>query len=400
MNAYIYDHVRSPRGKRKGGALMELSPSMLATAVLKGLQQKSNLDTSKVEDVILGCVMQTGEQGGNIAKTVAQQAGYGDRVSGVTLNRFCASGLEAVNHAAAYINAGYADLLVAGGVESMSRVEMGADGMAVAIQPRLAMDNYFIPQGISADVIATKYGYSRKDLDTFAVESHRRAGVAQKEDRFKNSLLPIKDVVGNVICTKDEHARPLTTLEDLAKLPTSFDMMAEMGGFNAVVYDKYPEVEKINHVHHPGNSSGIVDGAGAMLIGNKEIGVAIGLKPRAVIKAVAIYSTDPTIMLEGPVPVTRLVLKKAGMKVSDIDLFEVNEAFAVVPLRFMEQLNVSHDQLNVNGGAIALGHPLGATGCMIVGTLLDELERRNKQVGLATLCIGGGMGVATIIERV
>jgi acetyl-CoA C-acetyltransferase len=340
------------------------------------------------------------DQGANIAKTVAQQSLYGDHLCGVTLNRFCGSGLEAINQASAYIKSGYSDLIIAGGVESMSRVQMGTDGGAIAMDPAVALSGYFVPQGISADLIATKYGYSRGDVDKFALESQKRAAHAMGNNYFHKSIVPVKDINGFVVLEKDENPRPETSMDILGSLEASFAGIGEYGGFDAVAIDRYPEIEKINHVHHAGNSSAIVDGAGIALIGSKAAGEKMGVKPRARIKSVATYGTDPTMMLVGPAPTSKLALQKVGMTVSDIDLFEVNEAFAAVVLRFMEDMNVDHSKVNVNGGAIALGHPLGATGAMILGTALDELERRDLSTALISLCIGGGMGIATIIERV
>ena len=400
MEAYIYDAIRTVRGKgNKKGALNGITPTYLVTALLKELKNKHDFDTTQVEDVILGCVTQIKDQGANIAKTAAQQSGYGEHLCGVTLNRFCGSGLEAVNQAAAYVKSGFSDLLIAGGVESMSRVKMGSDGGALLMDPSVALPGHAIPQGVSADLIASKYGFSRKDVDEFAYDSQMKATKAESEQRFA-SRLSIKDINSITVLNTDENIRPGTTMEGLANLTPSFAMMGEMAGFDAVAIDRYPEVEFIDHVHHAGNSSAIVDGAAIALIGNKAAGDRMGLKPRAKVKAVAVYGTDPTIMLVGPAPASRKALKKAGMEKTDIDLFEVNEAFAAVPLRFMQDLGVPHDKVNVNGGAIALGHPLGATGCMLMGTLLDELERQDKTTGLVTLCIGGGMGIATIIERV
>ena len=400
MEAYIYDAIRTVRGKgNKKGAMISQTPTSLASQCLKELQTKHNLDTTQVEDVIMGCVTQVMDQGANIAKTAAQQSGYGDHLCGVTLNRFCGSGLEAVNQAAAYVKSGFSQLLVAGGVESMSRVKMGSDGGALMLDPSVGLPGHIVPQGISADLIATKYGFSRKDADEFAYQSQMRATAAEKDGRF-TSRFNVKDVAGNVVLATDENIRPTTTMEGLANLNPSFEMMGQMAGFDAVAIDKYPEIEAIDHVHHPGNSSAIVDGAAIALVGSKAAGEAQGLKPRAKVVSVAVYGTDPTIMLVGPAPASRKALKQAGMVHQDIDLYEVNEAFAAVPLRFMQDLGVPHDKINVNGGAIALGHPLGATGCMLMGTLIDELERQDKSTGLVTLCIGGGMGIATIIERV
>lgn len=399
--AYIYDAVRTPRGKGKAdGSLHETSPVTLTVQLLQALQERNGLDSNYVEDLILGCVTQIMEQGSNIAKTCTQAAGYADTAAGVTINRFCASGLEAVNMAAAYVMSGQAELLVAGGVESMSRVKMGSDGGAWFMDPQVALPGYFIPQGVSADLIASKYGYSRADVDGFALASQQRAAKARAEGYFKKSIVPVKDINGFTVLGEDEFIKPNTTMEGLGGLMPSFEMMGQMGGFDAVAIQRYPEVEKITHVHHAGNSSGIVDGAGLMLIGSKAIGDKLGLKPRAKIRAIGRTGTEPTIMLLGPAPASRIALQRAGLSKDDIDVYEMNEAFAAVVLRFMDDLGVPHDKVNVNGGAIALGHPLGATGCMILGTALDELERTGKQFGLATLCVGGGMGVATIIERV
>ena len=400
MEAYIYDAIRTVRGKgNKKGALMGVTPTYLVTGLLKELREKHGFDPEMVEDVILGCVTQIMDQGANIAKTAAQQSGYGDHLCGVTLNRFCGSGLEAINQASAYVRSGFSDLLIAGGVESMSRVKMGSDGGALMMDPSVAGPGNVVPQGISADLIATKYGFSRSTVDEFAYISQMRATEAEKDGRFK-SRVDVKDINGVSILNTDENIRPQTTVEGLGSLQPSFEMMGQMAGFNQVAIDKYPEVERINHVHHAGNSSAIVDGAAIALIGSKAAGDKLGLKPRAKVKAAAVYGTDPTMMLVGPAPASRKALKQAGMDKNDIDLYEVNEAFAAVPLRFMQDLGVSHDKVNVNGGAIALGHPLGATGCMLMGTLIDELERQDKTTGLITLCIGGGMGIATIIERV
>jgi acetyl-CoA C-acetyltransferase len=339
------------------------------------------------------------DQGANIAKTAAQQSGYGDQLCGVTLNRFCGSGLEAINQAAAYVKSGFKDLLIAGGVESMSRVKMGTDGGAMAMDPAVALPGHFVPQGISADLIASKYGYSRADADLFATISQQRAAQAQAEGRFQKSRIPVTDINGLTVLAHDENIRPGTTPESLGALEPSFAMIGEMGGFDAVALDRYPEVDRIVHIHHAGNSSAIVDGAALALIGNEAIGKKLGIQPRARIRSMAVYGTDPTMMLVGPAPASRLALQKGGMQHTDIDLYEVNEAFAVVPMRFMDDLGVAHEKVNVNGGAIAMGHPLGATGCILMSTLIDELERQNKSTGLITLCIGGGMGIATIIER-
>jgi len=400
MEAYIYDAIRTVRGKgNKKGALMGIIPTELATQTLIALQEKHNLDTTQVEDVILGCVGQVLDQAANIAKTAAQHSQYGDHLCGVTLNRFCGSGLESINQAAAYVKSGFRDLIVAGGVESMSRVKMGADGGGMFIDPSIAIPGNIVPQGISADLIASKYGYSRNDVDTFAYTSQMRASKAEQEKRFKTRIA-IKDINGIHVLNTDENIRPSTTVESLATLNPSFAMMGAMAGFDAVAIDRYPEVEAIEHVHHAGNSSAIVDGAAVALVGNKAIGEAMGLKPRFKIRAAAIHGTDPTIMLTGIGPASHKALKQAGMKVSDIDLFEINEAFAAVVIKAMDDIGADHSKVNVNGGAIAMGHPLGATGCMLTGTLMDELERRDLTTGLVTLCIGGGMGIATIIERV
>lgn len=399
MEAYIYDSVRTPRGiGKKTGSLSQVSPVQLTVTLLNALKTRNNLDTTLVEDVILGCVTQAGEQGGNIAKVAAQVANYGNHLAAVSLNRYCASGLEAVNQAAARIRSGWSDLIIAGGVESMSRVPMGIDGSAWVMEPDAAFGK-FVPQGISADLIATKYGYSRKDLDAFALTSQQRATAARSAGNFKKSIIPVTDINGFTHLDHDEYIRENTTLEGLANLKPAFQKMGEML-FNQTALDTYTEIEQINHVHHAGNSSGIVDGAALMLIGSKEVGEKLGLKPRAKIKMGSIIGSEPLIMLEGPTPATKKALQKANMKASDIDLWEINEAFAVVPLRLMENMKIDHSIVNINGGAIAMGHPLGATGCMILGTALDELERQNKQTALATLCVGGGMGIATIIERI
>lgn len=400
MEAYIYDALRTVRGKgNKKGALIGITPTQLVTSLLIELREKHDFDPTLVEDLILGCVTQIMDQGANIAKTAAQQSGYGDHLCGVSLNRFCGSGLEAINQASAYVRSGFSDLIIAGGVESMSRVKMGSDGGALMMDPSVALPGHAIPQGISADLIASKYGFSRHDVDEFAYISQMRATAAEQDARF-SSRIPVKDINGISILTTDENIRPQTTIEGLGGLQPSFEMMGQMGGFDSVAIDRYPEIEELLHIHHAGNSSAIVDGAAIAMIGNKEAGKKLGLQPRARVLAAAVYGTDPTMMLVGPAPASRKALKQAGMNKEDIDLFEVNEAFAVVPLRFMQDLGVPHDKVNVNGGAIALGHPLGATGCMLMGTLVDELERQDKQTGLVTLCIGGGMGISTIIERV
>ncbi|HXZ45393.1 MAG TPA: acetyl-CoA C-acetyltransferase [Pseudolabrys sp.] len=400
-DAFIYDAVRTPRGRGKAdGSLHEVTALNLAAQALAGVKDRNELDPALVEDVVLGCVDPVGEAGGDIARAAALVAGFGDEVPGVQINRFCASGLDAVNFAAAEVMSGQHEMTIGGGVESMSRVGIGASGGAWPVDPSIAVATYFLPQGISADLIATKYGFSRDDVDAYAVESQKRAAKAWDEGRFKNSILPVKDVNGLTILAKDEHMRPSTTMQTLAALQPSFVQMGEVAGFDAVAVQRYPEVEAVNHVHTPGNSSGIVDGATAVLIGSKAAGKAAGLKPRARIRQFANIGSEPAIMLTGPIPVTEKVLKKAGMTKKDIDLWELNEAFASVVLRYMQALDIPHDKINVNGGAIAMGHPLGATGAMILGTVLDELERTNKETALITLCIGVGMGTATIIERV
>jgi acetyl-CoA C-acetyltransferase len=400
-DVFVYDHVRTPRGKGKSdGSLHEVTALELATTTLRALRDRNGLDTSLVDDVILGCVDPVGEAGSDIARVAALKADYGDVVPGIQINRFCASGLDAVNFAAAQVMAGQHDLVIGGGVESMSRVGMGASGGAWPVDPSIAVKSYFMPQGISADLIATKYGFSRDDVDAYAVESQKRAARSWEEGRFKNSVIPVKDMNGLTILDRDEHMRPTTTMQSLASLNASFVMMGEAGGFDAVAIQAHPELEGVNHVHHAGNSSGIVDGAAAVLLGSAEAGKASGLKPRARIRAFANIGSEPALMLTGPVDVTHKLLKKAGMSIGDIDLFELNEAFASVVLRYMQAFEIPHDKINVCGGAIAMGHPLGATGAMILGTVLDELERTGKSTALVTLCIGAGMGTATIIERV
>jgi len=399
--AFIYDHVRTPRGRGKvDGALHEVTALNLASQALGAIKSRNNLDTTLVDDVVMGVVDPVGEAAADIARTAALVAGYGDSVAGVQINRFCASGLDAVNFAAAQIMSGQQELAVAGGVESMSRVGIGSAGGAWSVDPSIAVAHYFLPQGVSADLIATKYGFSRDDVDAYAVESQKRAATAWEDRRFGRSVVPVKDVNGLTILAKDEHMRPGTTMQSLAALQPSFVQIGELGGFDAVAIQAHPEVEFVNHVHHAGNSSGIVDGAAAVLVGNKEIGQKTGLKPRARLRAFANIGSDPALMLTGPIDVTKKVLKAAGMQLSDIDLIEINEAFASVVLRFMQAFELYGANVNVNGGAIALGHPLGATGAMILGTLVDELERRDLNTGLVTLCIGAGMGTATIIERV
>ncbi len=400
--AYIYDAVRSPRGKgRADGSLHEVTAVSLSANVLNALQERNNLDTTQIEDVIWGNVTQVKEQGGCLARSAVLKSNFHESVPGISINRFCASGMEATNMAANQVKGGAGHAYVAGGVEMMSRIPMGSDGAAIAVDPTLAMETYFVPQGISADIIATEYGFSRDDCDALAVESQRRAVAAWEDNRFAKSVVPVKDQNGLTILDRDEYLRPGTDMQALGALNPAFQQMGEvMPGFDKVAILKYPHLERINHVHHAGNSSGIVDGAAAILVGDKEFGERNGLKPRARIKATAKIGTDPTIMLTGPVPATEKILRESGMSISDIDLFEVNEAFAAVVLRFMQAFNVSDDKVNVNGGAIAMGHPLGATGAMIIGTLLDEMERADKETGLATLCIASGMGAATIIERV
>jgi acetyl-CoA C-acetyltransferase len=400
-DAFIYDHVRTPRGRGKvDGSLHEVTALNLASQALGAIRDRNELDTAQVDDVVLGVVDPVGEAAADIARTAALVAGYGDSVAGVQINRFCASGLDAVNFAAAQIMAGQQNMAVAGGVESMSRVGIGSAGGAWSIDPTIAVPHYFLPQGISADLIATKYGFSRDDVDAYAVESQKRAATAWSEGRFDRSVMAVKDVNGLTILAKDEHMRPGTTMQSLAALQPSFAQMGELGGFDAVAIQAHPDVEYVNHVHHAGNSSGIVDGAAAVLVGNSSAGKRAGLKPRAKIKAFANVGSDTALMLTGPVDVTEKLLKKSGMKLSDIDLIELNEAFASVVLRYLQAFDLDPAKVNVNGGAIALGHPLGATGAMILGTVLDELERRGLSTALVTLCIGVGMGTATIIERV
>jgi acetyl-CoA C-acetyltransferase len=398
--AFIFDAVRTPRGKgKKDGALYSVKPVDLIAGLLKALQARNNLDTSQVDDIVLGCVTPVGDQGADIAKTAAMVADWDVSVSGVQLNRFCASGLEAVNLGAMKVRSGFEDLVVVGGVESMSRIPMGSDGGAWVMDPATNMHTHFTPQGIGADLIATLEGFSRNDVDSFALRSQQKAARASKDGSFNKSLIPVADQNGIVLLDHDEFIRGESTLEGLGKLKPSFEMMGQMG-FDSTALRVYSHVEQINHVHTPGNSSGIVDGSALMLIGSAAKGKELGLKPRARIVATAVTSTDPTIMLTGPAPATRKALAKAGLDVNDIDLFEVNEAFASVVMKFMKDMGVAEDKVNVNGGSIAMGHPLGATGCAILGTLLDELEKRQLRYGLATLCVGGGMGIATIIERI
>jgi acetyl-CoA C-acetyltransferase len=400
-DAFIYDHVRTPRGRGKAdGALHEVTALNLAAQTLAAIKARSNLDTALVDDVVLGCVDPVGEAGGDIARAAAIVADYGNEVPGIQINRFCASGLDAVNFAAAQVMSGQHDMAVGGGVESMSRVGIGASGGAWPVDPSIALKSYFMPQGISADLIATKYGFTRAQCDEYAVESQKRTAVAWQEGYFGKSVVPVRDPNGLTILARDEHPRPDTNMQSLAQLKPSFVQMGELGGFDAVAVQAHPEVEYVDHVHHAGNSSGIVDGAAAVLIGSRDAGKAAKLKPRAKIKAFANIGSDPALMLTGPVDVTEKVLKRAKMKLKDIDLIEVNEAFAAVVLRFLQAFKADPAKVNVNGGAIAMGHPLGATGAMILGTVLDELERRDLNTALVTLCIGIGMGTATIIERV
>ena len=401
MEAYIYDAVRTPRGKgKKDGSLHGVTPLRLAATALRAIRDRNQLDTALVDDVVLGCVEPVGEQGACIGRVAVLAAGYAETTAGVQINRFCASGLEACNMAAAQVMAGQSDFAIGGGVESMSRVPMGASGGAWPVDPAAAIPLYFVPQGVSADTIATQSGYSRRDVDAYAAESHRRAHAAATAGRFTGSIVPVRDQNGLTILDRDEMIRPQTTVDTLAQLKPSFAELGEQYGFDAVIRQRYPELERIEHVHHAGNSSVIVDGAAAVLIGSREAGQRAGLKPRARIRSFASIGSEPSIMLTGPSYAAEKALKRAGMSTSDIDLYELNEAFASVVLRFMEVMAVPHDKINVNGGAIAMGHPLGATGAMILGTLLDELERRGASTGLATLCVGAGMGTATIIERI
>ncbi|PCH75158.1 MAG: acetyl-CoA acetyltransferase [Rhodobacteraceae bacterium] len=400
--AYIYDALRTPRGKgRKDGALHEVTSLRLSALTLNALKERNNLDGHAVEDVIWGNVTQVMEQGGCLARSAVLASDLDESIPGLAINRFCASGMEAVNLAANQVRGGAGEAYIAGGVEMMGRVPMGSDGAAIAVDPSLAMETYFVPQGISADIIATEFGFTRDQVDSLAVESQRRAKAAWDDNRFAKSIITVRDQNGLTILDRDEYMRPQTDMQSLGGLNPAFQMMGEvMPGFDKVAMMKYPHLDKINHIHHAGNSSGIVDGAAAILIGSKAFGEKNGLTPRARIKATAKIGTDPTIMLTGPVPVTQKILADNGMEIGDIDLFEVNEAFAAVVLRFQQAFNVDPALVNVNGGSIAMGHPLGATGAMIIGTLLDELERTGKQTGLATLCIASGMGAATIIERV
>lgn len=398
--AYIYDAVRTPRGKgKKSGSLHEITALDLSTQTLEAIRDRNELDTSYVDDVILGCVAPIGEQGSDIARIAVLNADYAETTAGIQVDRFCASGLEACNIAAAKVMAGEADMAIGGGIESMSRVPMGSNGGAWPVDPKIALKSYFAPQGVGADTIATKWGFSRDDVDAYAVESQKRAAQAWKEGRFSKSIIPVKDQMGGTQLDHDEHMRPDATMQSLASLNPSFAGMGAMG-FDDVVKMRYPELENINHVHHAGNSSGIVDGAAAVLFGSKEMGEKLGLKPRARIKSMASIGSEPAIMLTGPTAVTQKALRKAGMDVGDIDLYELNEAFAAVVMLMMHNLDIGHDKMNVNGGAIAMGHPLGATGAMLLGTMVDELERADKETALVTLCVGAGMGTATIIERV
>jgi acetyl-CoA C-acetyltransferase len=400
--AFVYDHIRTPRGKgKKVGSLHEVKPVDLIVGLLDEVKERNpSLDPARVDDVVLGVVSPIGEQGGDIAKTAALKAGYPETVAGVQLNRFCASGLEAVNQAASRVRGGFEDLILAGGVESMSRVPMGSDGGAWAADPATALTTGFVPQGIGADLIATIEGWTRGEVDAYAAESHHRAAKAWANGYFANAIVPVRDQNGLVVLDHDETIRPDTSAEGLAGLPASFAQIGRDAGFDDVALEKYHWVERIDHVHHAGNSSGIVDGAALVAIGTEEIGAELGLTPRARIVGTAVSGADPTIMLTGPAPAARKALAKAGLEVGDIDLFEINEAFAAVAMRFMRDLGISHEITNVNGGAIAMGHPLGATGAMILGTLVDELQRRDLRRGLATLCVGGGMGIATIVEIV
>jgi acetyl-CoA C-acetyltransferase len=398
--AFVFDAIRTPRGKgKKDGSLYEVKPINLLAGLLTDLQERHQFDTALVDDIVMGLVSPVGEQGSVLPKVAALKAGWDFQCAGVQINRFCASGLEAVNMAAQKVRSGWEDLVVAGGVESMSRVPIGSDGGAWAQDPETNLQTAFVPQGIGADLIATLEGFSRHDVDAFAMESQRRASHAQAQGYFDRSVLPVKDALGNVILAKDEFIKPHTTLEGLAGLKPAFDQMGAMG-FDQVALTRYPQVERIHHVHHAGNSSGIVDGAAAVLVGSEAAAKAHGLTPRARIVATALSGADPTIMLTGPMPAARKALAKAGLRIDQMDLIEVNEAFAAVVMRFMKEMKVPHDKVNVNGGAIAMGHPLGATGAMILGTLIDELHRRKLRYGLATLCVGGGMGIATIVERI
>lgn len=401
MEAYIYDHVRTPRGRSgKGGSFRDITPTTLAATTLRALRDRNNLDTALVDDVALGCVAPVGEQGADIARTAVLMADYDQSVPGVQLHRYCSSGLDTCNLAAAQIAAGVLNLAVAGGVESLSRVPLFVDGGSVHSDPAVATYTGYSPQGVGADVLATLWGFTRQDLDALAVRSHQRAAKAWQEGRFSRSVVPVTDENGLVVLDRDEAIRPNTTLESLAGLKPSFQDLGEKGGFDAVCQLHYPQIDRVRHIHHAGNSSGIVDGASAVLLGSRQIGQSLGLKPRARIRSYASVGSEPTIMLTGPAPAARKALARAGMSLKDIDLFEVNEAFAAVPLAFITELELSPDVLNVNGGAIAMGHPLGATGAILLGTVLDELEQRDLQTGMVVFCVGAGMGTATIIERV
>ncbi len=399
-DAFVFDAIRTPRGKgKKDGSLHEVKPIDLLAGLLRELQRRNDLDTARVDDVVMGVVSPVGEQGSVLPKIAALKAGWDWQAAGVQINRFCASGLEAVNLAAMKVRSGWEDLVVAGGVESMSRVPIGSDGGAWAMDPETNLQTLFVPQGIGADLIATLEGFSRGDVDEFALESQQRAARARDAGYFDRSVVPVRDALGQVILARDEFIKPHTTLDGLAQLKPSFEQLGAMG-FDAVAQQRYPQVERIEHVHHAGNSSGIVDGAAAVLIGSEAAGRSLGLAPRARIVAAAVSGADPTIMLTGPMPATRKALAKAGLRIDQIDLFEVNEAFAAVPMKFMKDMGVPAEKVNVNGGAIAMGHPLGATGAMLLGTVIDELHRRGLRYGLVTLCVGGGMGIATIVERV
>ncbi|WP_025778054.1 acetyl-CoA C-acetyltransferase [Brevibacterium sp. VCM10] len=399
--AFIYDAVRTPRGKNRGGALHSVKPIDLVTGLIDAVRERNpDLDDSQIDDIVLGVVSPVGEQGSDIARVAAIAAGLDESVAGVQVNRFCASGLEAVNIAAQKVGSGFENLVLAGGVESMSRVPLGSDGGAWAQDPTTNYDTYFVPQGIGADLIATTEGFSRADVDAFAAESQKRAATAWENSLFENSIIPVKDINGITVLDRDEHMRPGSTVESLSQLPPAFAKLAAQTGFDEVALQKYHWIEAIDHVHTAANSSGIVDGAALAILGDEEVGQKMGMKPRARIVSTAVTGSEPTIMLTGPTPATKKALDKAGMTVDDIDLFELNEAFAAVVLKWMKDLNIPHEKVNVNGGAIAMGHPLGATGAMILGTVLDELERRDLKRGLVTLCIGAGMGIATIIERV
>ena len=398
--AFVFDAIRTPRGKgKKDGSLYEVKPVNLLAGLLTELQRRNDFDTAQVDDIVMGIVSPVGEQGSVLPKVAALKAGWDFQCAGVQLNRFCASGLEAVNMAAQKVRSGWEDLVVAGGIESMSRVPIGSDGGAWAMDPETNSATLFVPQGVGADLIATMEGFSREDVDAFALESQKRATAARAEGRFAASVVPVTDWLGQTILDEDEFIKPRTTMEGLASLRPAFEQMGAMG-FDAVALQRYPQVERIQHVHHAGNSSGIVDGAAAILIGSEAAGKTHNLKPRARIVAAALSGADPTIMLTGPMPAARKAMAKAGLTIDQIDLFEVNEAFAAVPMKFMKEMGVPHEKVNVNGGAIAMGHPLGATGAMILNTLIDELHRRNLRYGLATLCVGGGMGIATIVERI